>query len=41
MSERICLVPSCGAVLKKNESGVCKGCDQTISTMGGGKPWLG
>jgi hypothetical protein len=30
--ERICMVPSCGAVLKKNESGLCAGCDRVVES---------
>jgi hypothetical protein len=36
---RICMVPSCGAVLKKNESGLCKGCDRVVE-VAGSNCWL-
>jgi hypothetical protein len=39
-TERICMVPSCGAVLKKDESGLCKGCDKVATGMSG-NPWIG
>jgi len=37
--ERVCLVPSCGAVLKKGESGVCTGCESVIDSLNG-SAWI-